>query len=442
MAYLALLIAIVSLAPAAPAADSHPLTDEARQEIIDAIALRLIDEYVFPETARAMVEHVRERSGRGAYDSHAALGDFLQALNEDLQSVRRDPHLGLRVLGDGPTPPSEDGEMSAEQRELLKKLYGFESYGIHQVSRLEGNVGYVDFRLWPHAELAAGPVIAALELLKDANALIVDVRRHLGGRLYPAQMVLSYLFEEPVHFMTTIDRQKGTTREQWTFGIVPGARLADIPVYVLTSWETASGGELLPFALQNAGRATIVGEKTRGAGSRVHRAAIESLGVEIYIPHAVDVDPATGEGWDGAGVTPDVEVAAADALATAHAMALERLLEQKADALPQQTAERSWALVGRRAELERATPSEEKLLEYAGTFGERSAWVESGALHYRREGRDEQRLVPMIPDWFEFESEELYYVRLRFERDEAGSVRRLVICYDNGKEEAFTVTDR
>jgi hypothetical protein len=162
----------------------------------------------------------------------------------------------------------------------------------------------------------------------------------------------------------------------------------------------------------------------------------------MYIPHAVDVDPESGLGWDGLGITPDVEVPAADALATAHVRALEALLEQAADAPPNQMAERKWALVGKRAELERATPSDAELQEYTGTFGERQTWSEDGVLRYRRAGKDEQRLVPMIPDWFEFESAELYYVRLHFDRDESGAVRHLVLCYDNGKEETFAPTNR
>jgi len=415
LVWLVLLVPAASTALAAPGSGSPPLTDEVRRAIVDALAA-------------------------------------------DLQFVRRDPHLALRLLDDNSPPPSEGGEMSAEQAAIWKEFYDYENYGIYQaaiwkefydyenygiyqVSRMEGNIGRIDLRLWPSEELAAGPLIAALELLKGVDALIVDVRRHLGGRAYPAQMVLSYLFEEPTHFATTIDRQKGITREQWTFGIIPGARLTEIPVFVLTSWETASGGELLPFVLQNTGRGTIIGETTRGAGSRTHRSTIEGLRVEMYIPHAVDVDPETGEGWDGVGVTPDVEVPAAEALATAHVMALEALLEQAADAPAYQTAERKWALVGKRAELEQATPSEAELREYTGTFGERRTWVGDGVLHYWRAGQDEQHLVPMIPDWFEFESAELYYVRLRFDRDEAGAVRRLVLCYDNGKEETFAPTN-
>ena len=162
----------------------------------------------------------------------------------------------------------------------------------------------------------------------------------------------------------------------------------------------------------------------------------------MYIPHAVDVDPESGLGWDGVGVTPDVEGPATSALVTAHVMALEALLERAADAPAYQTAERKWALVGKRAELEQATPSDAELREYTGTFGERRTWVGDGVLRYRRAGQDEQRLVPMIPGWFEFESKELYYVRLRFDRDEAGAVRQLVLCYDTGKEETFTPTNR
>jgi hypothetical protein len=138
---------------------------------------------------------------------------------------------------------------------------------------------------------------------------------------------------------------------------------------------------------------------------------------------------------------PDVEVPAAEALAAAHVLALEGLLEEESGAMPHQRAEQKWALVGKRAELERVTLPVEKLEEYAGTFGERRVWVEDGELRYRLEGRDVERLIPMIPDWFEFDTKELYYVRVRFERNEAGAVRALVVCYDNGREDAFGRTD-
>jgi hypothetical protein len=439
-----LALSLVATATAAPAStgDGAPLNDDRRSEIIDSIAAKLNDEYVFPDVARAMAAHIKKRDGENAYDRHTALDGFLAALTEDLQSVRRDQHLAIRVLTDATPPPSDGDEMTDEQWEFWKQFYGYENYGIHQVSRLDGNVGYIDFRFWSYAELAADPTIAALALVKDVEALIIDVRRHLGGRVYPAQLVLSYLFEEPVRFMTTIDRRKGIRRDEWTFGIVPGRRLTDIPVYVLTSRETASGGELLPFALKNAGRATVIGEKTRGAGARAHRSAIEELGIELYIPHAVDVDPVTGAGWDGVGVAPDIRVPAADALATAHLLALEHLLGREADAMPHQTAERKWTLTGKRAELERAAPSGAELEEYAGTFDKRKTWVEDDVLRYQLAGGDVRRLVPMIPDWFEFESKELYYARLRFERNADGTVERLVMCYDNGREDAFARTNR
>jgi hypothetical protein len=93
--------------------------------------------------------------------------------------------------------------------------------------------------------------------------------------------------------------------------------------------------------------------------------------------------------------------------------------------------------LGKRAELDRYAPSKSELSDYAGTFGERKTWVEGDVLHYQRAEREIQRLVPMIADWFEFESKELYYVRLHFERDESGAVRQLVVSYDTGREDEF-----
>ena len=131
----------------------------------------------------------------------------------------------------------------------------------------------------------------------------------------------SYLFgRDPVQL--TGLRERGRLTQSWTLPHVPGARFgADKPVFVLTSTATFSGGEQLSYDLQRLGRATVVGEQTRGGaharqGFRVHPH------LEATIPVAVAVDPGSGGSWEQVGVTPDVIAPAADALDRALRLAL------------------------------------------------------------------------------------------------------------------------
>src|SRR5262245_4960202 len=54
--------------------------------------------------------------------------------------------------------------------------------------------------------------------------------------------------------------------ERWTLDSVPGDRLANIPLYVLTSRRTFSVAESFAFGLRITGRAKVVGETTAGGG--------------------------------------------------------------------------------------------------------------------------------------------------------------------------------
>jgi C-terminal processing protease CtpA/Prc len=132
-----------------------------------------------------------------------------------------------------------------------------------------------------------------------------------------AAFVCSYLFDEPTHLIDIYERDGDRTVQSWTLPHVPGERCGGTkPIVVLTSATTFSGGEGLAYNLQQHGRATVVGERTGGGahpriGIRLHPH------LEFTVPNCRASHPGTGENWEGVGVAPDVEVPAADALATA-----------------------------------------------------------------------------------------------------------------------------
>lgn len=81
----------------------------------------------------------------------------------------------------------------------------------------------------------------------------------------------------------------------------------------------------LSYDLQQLGRATVVGERTRGGAHPVERFPIRSH-LQATIPVARSHSPASGGKWEGTGVLPDVEVAAGEALGAACQRALAHVL--------------------------------------------------------------------------------------------------------------------
>ena len=203
--------------------------------------------------------------------------------------------------------------------------------GFVKVEELAGNVGYVKFNMFADPEVCGPTATAAMNFVANSDALIVDLRDNGGGDPKMVAYICSYLFSKRTHLNDLWTRKTNATEEFWTSD-VPGRRLADDrPVYVLTSRRTFSGAEEFTYNLKNLKRATIVGETTGGGANP---GGPERVGehFELFVPSGRAINPITKTNWEGTGVEPDVQVAEADALGTAHAMALEKIVAKTTDA--------------------------------------------------------------------------------------------------------------
>ena len=201
-----------------------------------------------------------------------------------------------------------------------------DNFGIRQVERLDGNVGYLDVRRVAVPANAGPAIAAAMELVAGTCALVIDLRHNGGGSPEGVVFWCSYLFDgEPTHLNDIFRADTGETRQFWALPYVPGTRYPDRPVYVLTSSRTFSGGEDFAYTLQALGRAEVIGETT-GGGAHPTRPFPISPAVHIGIPFARSVNPVTGTNWQGTGVVPDVAVPEAQAYDVAYARALEQVL--------------------------------------------------------------------------------------------------------------------
>jgi Peptidase family S41/N-terminal domain of Peptidase_S41 in eukaryotic IRBP len=290
--------------------------------LVDRLRDRLADSYVFPERAAAAGEALRANLRGGRYGARVDEG-LCERLNEDLFEICRDKHLRLiwHPTADGGEPPRSEEELMAG----LRTQFRLENQGVRRVERLPGNVGSIRLTIIPPAESAGASIAAAMELVRETQALIVDLCETRGGAPDGVALWCSYfLADGDVHLNDVVEGPHGPTRQYWTSGYLPAPRYSHRPVYALVSSATFSGGEELAYNLKVLGRATIVGEVTRGGA---HPSAVLSLGehVELRLPVARTVNPVTGGNWEEVGVEPDIRASAAEAFDVAYRTILESL---------------------------------------------------------------------------------------------------------------------
>jgi carboxyl-terminal processing protease len=121
-------------------------------------------------------------------------------------------------------------------------------------------IGYI--RLSQFSANATQEVAAAVADLekKGARAYILDLRNNPGG-LLQAGIEIARLWLDEGAIVYTANRQG--TLDNFS---ASGAALTDAPLAVLVNQGTASASEILAGALQDNGRAVLVGEKTFGKG--------------------------------------------------------------------------------------------------------------------------------------------------------------------------------
>lgn len=166
-----------------------------------------------------------------------------------------------------------------------------------------------------------------MNALANVDAVIFDLRDNGGGFPEMVAFISTYLFRERTHLMDFYNRKDDTTTQSWTLSDVRGKRLADKPVFVLTSHRTFSGAEQFCYSLKILKRATIIGETTGGGANRVARHRIDDHFI-IGVPFARAVNPVSQTNWEETGVEPDVNVPAAEALDVAKKMAAQSVKKE------------------------------------------------------------------------------------------------------------------
>jgi carboxyl-terminal processing protease len=168
-----------------------------------------------------------------------------------------------------------------------------------EVRRLANGIGYIRFSGFLGAVLDS--VLQAIDELRDAPGLIIDLRGNPGGQFFVRTTIASHLVGAPELWMRYQYRDH---LEEVYLDPVPDAYPGE--VVILVDELSASSSEEFSGSLQALGRATIVGSQTPGVCLTANIVPLPNGGVLVY-PFS---QPQTSAGrvLEDNGVVPDIAV--------------------------------------------------------------------------------------------------------------------------------------
>ena len=303
-----LVLAALSLIPCPP--QEPALEGPALEAVIEELATTLETHYIFPDVARQVAEHLRQRLFEGAYEG-LDLNTLAGRISTDLKKVNGDGHLNARPM---PQESERRAAPSPEERERAAREQARRTnHGFKKLEILEGNIGYLELTGFAPAEVAGETAVAAMAFFANVDALVIDLRQNGGGDPSMLQLLCSYFFAERTLLNRFERRGVAQLEEYWTLPHVPGKKLVDVPIFLLTSSRTFSCAEEFSYDLQNLQRARLFGETTGGGAhpGSTHDIAGKLI---VFIPDGRALNPITGTNWEKVGVKPHVAVPASQAL--------------------------------------------------------------------------------------------------------------------------------
>ncbi len=165
---------------------------------------------------------------------------------------------------------------------------------------LENDIGYISLYEFSGDCSSAFAVQLDNLMAQGAKALIIDLRDNPGGWVDDAQRVADMFMGEGN--VASLVYRDGTTEYYTT---TTDGKENSLPLVVLVNEFSASASEILSGALQDRGRATIVGTQTYGKGVVQYVLPIGSRGAGMQVTVAQYYTP-NGNEVHKIGITPDI----------------------------------------------------------------------------------------------------------------------------------------
>ncbi|HWO73814.1 MAG TPA: S41 family peptidase, partial [Dehalococcoidia bacterium] len=167
------------------------------------------------------------------------------------------------------------------------------------------NLGYIQILEFSRRTAQEIETAVRQMLQQGIRGLIIDVRYN-GGGLLDTTVSTADLFLDS----GTILIERDANGKETSFVAKQGQVAPNIPIVILQNRFSASASEVLAAALQENGRATLVGEKSFGKGT-VNSPRQLSDGGALYVTIAEWLTP-SGTLINNVGIRPDIEVLPTD----------------------------------------------------------------------------------------------------------------------------------
>lgn len=409
---LCFLVSLGLITSVAQAQDSAPIEPQARAEVISSVADAFEHSYHDGERGAVIAEALRSASDRGELSAD----DVLQLAGE-LSDVVSEFDGHAHVIWD----PDANAE-ELHHSDAWPDISARSNHGVERIEILPGNVGYLRLRYFAHPSFAGDTLAAALQVLSNADAVILDLTYNTGGEPAAVQFLASYFIgPEPVLLDEVHWRDRGV-EQLWSQSHLAGDDFYDIPLFILTSAATGSAAEGFVAAMNRFDRATTIGQTTYGA---------TNLGGYVPCTHGFQAFVTSGRSTlddaprDLEGIAPEIAAEAGEERDRAMSAAWSELYERAVD--EQIRANLAWALARSAALAADAQPSADARDALIGLYGDRRIYEENGRLFYRRGERAPEAMVMSEEGVFFLEA--LSHVRLNFIDLQGGRFQRLDVNY-------------
>lgn len=177
---------------------------------------------------------------------------------------------------------------------------GISTYALFESERLENNIGYIRFSSF--VEFLRPRILAAIESMKDAPGIIIDLRGNGGGDDEIGIAMANALFTGATQLMITKTR-KG---DDFYYKTKANKNAYTGKIVILTDELSGSASEQFAAGMQETGRAFVIGKTTAGEDMD---ADIKKLPNGAYLIYPAG-QPRTPNGIivEGRGVIPNLEV--------------------------------------------------------------------------------------------------------------------------------------
>lgn len=281
------------------------LSSAYKKETIEKLTLLIQDFYIYPDVAKKTSEHLNKQYEAGYFDQCKDNETFATILTEVVQSVNKDKH--MKIMSNAIyIAPENTLEAKAAHRMGQINHYRNYNHGFKELKMLEGNVAYLDLRMFDPLYRAKEVADAYMKLLSQSDAVIIDLSKNGGGDPSMVQYLCSYFFDKKLHLNSLYYREGDRTQEYWTLEEVEGKKMADIPLYIMISEETFSGAEEFSYNMQQLKRATLIGQTSAGGANPGETRGINN-DLSVFIPTGRAINPITNTNWEGVGVQPEIQ---------------------------------------------------------------------------------------------------------------------------------------